>query len=309
MGAPQVIKKEGWIEMTVQLVLAADNNYMNQLFVALQSAMRSAGRDTKYEFHLLLSEDISRSNLDKLECLRALDKRHDFVIHHLKDIYRGSIMRIGHVSSVTYFRLQIPSLLAHAKKCIYLDCDVLVCQDLADLFCLDMREKYIAGVRAPRHYRTEKVIQETLSRLGIPSIDQYINAGVMLMNLERMREDGIEDRFRDLIKNNYPSQDEDIINKACFGMIEILPPRYNVMPYGLLSEPADEVYQNDPGLQRAYSFEEWNASRLKPVIIHYATRHKPWKDLSVNYAKRWWETAKELPFYEEILAQSSISLK
>ena len=237
--------------MTMILALAADNNYINPMLVAAQSAVQSADKDTKYEFHLLLNEDISSSNLEKLECMRELHKRHDFVIHHLKDIYKENVMRIGHITSVTYFRLQLPSLLTHAEKCIYLDCDVLVCQDLSELFCTDISEQYIAGVRAPRHYRTEKVIQETLSRLDIPAIDQYINAGVMLMNLDRMRRDGIENQFHNLIKNHYPSQDEDIINKACYGMIQILPPRYNIMPYGFLSESAAKVYQNDTGLQRA----------------------------------------------------------
>lgn len=279
------------------------------MLVAAQSAMQSAGKDTRYEFHLLLSEDIDRSNLEKLECIRELNRHHDFVIHHLKNINKALIMRIGHVTSVTYYRLQIPSLLARAEKCIYLDCDVLVCQDLAELFNSDIREKYIAGVRAPRHYRTEEVIQETLLRLEIPSIDQYINAGVMLMNLHRMRKDGVENQFHHLLKNNYPSQDEDIINKVCYGMIQILPPRYNIMPYGFLSSPTAEVYQNDPGLQRAYSLDEWNTCRLNPAIIHYATRHKPWNDLSVNYANLWWKTAKELPFYEELFRQSSINLK
>ena len=218
-------------------------------------------------------------------------------------------MRYRHITSAAYFRLQLPSLLEHAGKCIYLDCDVLVCQDLSELFCTDISEKYIAGVRAPRHYRTEKAIQETLWGLEIPAIDQYINSGVMLMNLDRMRRDGIENQFYNLIKNNSSLQDEDIINKACYGMIQILPPRYNIMPYGFLSEPAAKVYQNDPGLQRAYSFDEWNNCRLNPAIIHYATRRKPWNDLSVNYANLWWKTAKELPFYEEILRQSSINLK
>ena len=295
--------------MTIPIALAADDNYMTQLFVAAQSAMLSAAKDTKYEFHILLSEDISRSNMEKLKCMRELNKRHDFIVHHLKDIYKGTTMRISHITNVTYYRLRLPSLLAHAEKCIYLDSDSLVCQDLWGLFSTDISEKYIAGVRAPRHYRTEEVIAETLSRLEILSIDQYINTGVMVMNLERLRKDGMEDQFHHLIKNNYPSQDEDIINKVCYGMIHILPPRYNIMPYGHLSESADDVYQNDPGLQRAYSIDEWKDCRLSPVIIHYATRYKPWNDLSVNYANLWWKTAKELPFYEELLRRSSINLK
>ena len=116
------------------------------------------------------------------------------------------------------------------------------------------------------------------------------------------------DRMRE-VRGKSEAITKDIINKACYGMIQILPPRYNIMPYGFLSEPAAQVYQNDPGLQRAYSFDEWNNCRLNPAIIHYATRRKPWNDLSVNYANLWWKTAKELPFHEEILRQSSINFK
>ena len=73
--------------MTIILALAADNNYINPMLVAAQSAVQSADKDTKYEIHLLLNEDISSSNLEKLECMRELHKQHDFVIHNLKDIY------------------------------------------------------------------------------------------------------------------------------------------------------------------------------------------------------------------------------
>lgn len=292
----------GWRKatVTIPLVFATDNNYMFPLFVAMQSAIQSAGRETRYEFHLLLSDDISGDNLKKLECMRKLHRHHDFIIHSLRDTYKGIVMRIEHVTSVTYYRLQIPSLLVGMEKCIYLDCDVCICQDLTELFRRDITGKYMAGVRAPRHCRTEKVIRENLSRLDIPSIDQYINAGVMLMNLDRIRKDAVEERFHRLVKNDYPTQDEDIINKVCYGMIDILPPRYNVMPYGSLSDMAMEVYQKDTGLQNAYSFDDWNAGRENPVIIHYATRNKPWKDLSVNYANLWWKTAQQLPFFEDV---------
>ena len=285
--------------MIIPLVLASDNNYTTPLFVAMQSAIQSAGRDTRYEFHLLLSEDTNRDNLDKLDFLRKAYKNHDFIVHSLIDRYKGIIMSTKHITSTTYYRLEIPSLLANTKKCIYLDCDVLICKDLTELYNYDISEHYIAGVRAPRHYRTREVIQENLSRLNISSINQYINAGVMLMNLDKMRKDGIEKQFAGLVKEDYPLNDQDIINKVCFGMIDILPPCYNVMPYGLLSEPATEVYQNDTGLQKAYSFDEWNESRQNPVIIHYATRYKPWNDSSVNYADLWWKVKRELPFNEE----------
>jgi len=87
-----------------------------------------------------------------------------------------------HVSRAAYIRLTIPAVLKQ-RRALYLDCDVLVTSDLRPLLALDLGENWFAGV-----------IDLFLS--GAPGTrppfpkacaDHYLNSGVLLMNLEALR--------------------------------------------------------------------------------------------------------------------------
>ena len=113
-----------------------------------------------------------------------------------------------------------------------------------------------------------------------------------------MQVDCLTDVFIELIKKDFPSMDQDILNSACYGKIRIIHPKYNAMTKYSLKD--DRAYRSMKRLQLAYTLEEWNSARKQPIIIHYADKTKPWNDLSVDYADKWWRVAVELPFFKEI---------
>lgn len=53
--------------------------------------------------------------------------------------------------------------------------------------------------------------------MGISDFDTYLNSGVLLMNLKKIREDKLERRFAELAEEDWESQDQDILNIACHG--------------------------------------------------------------------------------------------
>lgn len=285
-------------EHVIPLVFAADNNYAIPMFTAIVSAFETAKINTTYEVHLLLSGNISADNYNKLEILKSKYPRHNIIIHHMDNQYENIGLNIAHTTSATYYRLKLPSLLKEVKKCIYLDVDLIVNQDLSELFRTNVDDKYLAGVRAAGYFWPEQHVKTRLNSLEIPSIEQYVNAGVLIMNLEKMRKNNLENVFETFIDYNYQSQDQDILNKACYGMIRILPFKYNAMiKYHLLD---DKSYEKEKMLQLAYTLDEWEQGRKYPAIIHYADKIKPWSDLSVDYAQKWWDIAAKLPFFDEI---------
>lgn len=293
-------------EHTIPLVFAADNNYAIPMYVAMASAFASAKPNTIYDVHLLLSGDFSPENIERLETIKETYPRHQITTYNMKNQYDDVEMKIEHITAATYYRLKLPSLLSNINKCIYLDVDLIVNQDLSELFRINIDDKYIAGVRAAGYYWPEHHVKNRLEKLEIPSIDQYVNAGVLMMNLAKMRKNNLENGFEQLIKNQYQSQDQDILNKACYGMIRIIPPKYNAMvKYHLLD---DNAYKESKALQLSYALKEWNQGRNNPVIIHYADRIKPWDDIGVEYADRWWDIASKLPFFKDIFEKYSISL-
>ena len=285
----------------IPIVMGADNHYIFPLLISLGSAFRTAGDNTIYVAHLLLSHDFSTENIERIHILGEMYPKHKIHIHRMGEGYDFLDMRIKHITSATYYRLELPSLLPDVKKCIYIDSDTLVRRDLSEMFRINVDDKLIAGVRAAGYYWPYKWVRRTIALLGIPDLSQYVNAGVLIMNLANMRKWEVENAFRRLVPLGYQSQDQDIFNKVCYGKIRIIPPVWNAMTkYHLLD---DSAYAQNIALELAYSLKEWEQARKFPAIIHYADQRKPWHDIDSDYAGLWWEEARQLPFYSDIIRE------
>ena len=111
-------------------------------------------------------------------------------------------MKIPHINLTTYYRLLIGEYLPkEIEKCIYLDVDICVLKDLSELFLIEMKNNYIAGVVAAGYYFNEK---ENCERLNLPSMRQYVNAGMLVMNLKQIRKDNMTLKFLELSKKIIP---------------------------------------------------------------------------------------------------------
>ena len=155
-------------------------------------------------------------------------------------------------------------------KCIYLDVDLCVCKDLSELFNIDLQNNYIAGVISPNYYFSK---EKECKRLNISNMKQYVNAGMLVMNLKQIREDNITKTFIELSKRNYNSQDQDVLNVACFGKILTLPPKYNAQVM--------KLQENNPLLRSIYKEEDIIEAKNKPTIIHYSNKNKPWNNIRI----------------------------
>lgn len=280
---------------TIPVVLAADNNYRYPLMVTLLSSLMNAKKNTKYQFIILVSDQF---DMESMELINKLLKQYDMpeaAFYNMQDNYQNIEMQIKHISYATFYRLQLPELLKEVEKCIYLDVDVVVKKDLKEFFDTELGDNYIAGVKAAGYYYPEEKKTATISLLEIDKLDQYINAGVLLINLKKMREDKLTETFEKLLEKNFPSQDQDILNAACYGHIKVLPPKYNAMTkynVGIKDE-----YDRIECLHICYTREEWNEACETPVIIHYADRWKPWQDLRGIFVQEWWKYIKVLNQY------------
>lgn len=208
-------------------------------------------------------------------------------------------MNIPHISFITYYRLLIADLLPEEiDKCIYLDIDLCVCKDLSELFNINLKDNYLAGVIAAGYYFSEK---KQCKRLNLPSMKYYINAGMLLMNLKQIRKDNMTQVFIYLTNKNYSSQDQDILNVACYGKIQTLPPKYNAM--------IQRLEENNPLLKKIYKEQDIVEAKIKPHIIHYAGNKKPWNSLDLYMLKYWWDIFKMTPFINSELINENIYKK
>lgn len=279
------------IMVHIPVVMATDNRYI-PLVVSIISMMESAGKDTFYDIYILIDDSFTEeSELTVKRNLSVFEKKCTLSFKNVGNIFDHAFISMPHITRPTYYRLMIPDLLSE-DKCIYLDTDTIILSDLQELFGTSLDDRYIAGVWHPGVilYKWEESICKNAK---IPSADQYINAGVLVMNLKELRKDRMVGRFLELMQQNMPSQDQDIINHACYGKIAFLPFKYNVM-----TKLADICIEDYKGCYAESELKEaWN----RPCIIHYADPNKPWNSGKCVFMDYWWNFFRKSPLYDNVM--------
>ena len=194
--------------------------------------------------------------------------------------------KLHYANVMTYARFLLPSMLPNLDKVIYLDCDLVVCKDLKSLWETDVND--VAVAMAPDLLYQDK---GTLSRLGIKN-GTYLNAGVIVMNLDYWRKHDVQNRLLSYIidkGNELIYNDQDALNVILDDERRQLPVKYNVTPYHF-----HRNLEYNPAELR----DEIQESRLDPIIFHYLGSTKPWslgcylpgKQLFKKYQKTsgWW---------------------
>ena len=197
---------------------------------------------------------------------------------------------LSHISVATYFRLFSTELLPELDKAIYLDCDILVRGSLRELWNMDMGENYLAAVYHPNSL---SINNGAFNRLEIPISQGYFNAGVLLMNLKKWKEDGIYQKCMDFIRNKYANirnHDQDVLNAVCGKQSLVLSCKWNMQ--NIFYEVRFWYKTNDPYNKR-YQSELRDAKYVisESIIVHFAAVPKPWEWYSMHPLRKEFLTA------------------
>ncbi len=270
------------------VALAADEEYAIPALVTIYSLLHHAKRPESIQLYVLLSSDFPVERKEQIDQILMRVNAPKAIYFDMGAMYDEVSLNIAHTSSATFFRLKLPDLLPHEDRCLYLDTDLLVCDDLSELFRMDFEDCYFASVTAAFYCDPQRKLAHEKS-IDVPDLINYPNAGVLVMNLGKMREDGLSAAFDLLVQKNYPMQDQDVLYKACYGKIKRLRPTFNALNgYGLNVE---EYGWKDSFLPLAYTLEEWREACESPKVVHFARPEKPWFDYSLPFADIWWDTA------------------
>ena len=172
--------------------------------------------------------------------------------------------KLHYANVMTYARFLLPSMLPNLDKVIYLDCDLVVCKDLKSLWETDVNDMAVA--MAPDLWYQDK---GTLSRLGIKN-RKYLNAGVMVMNLDYWRENDIRNKLLSFIVekgSKLTYLDQDALNVILQNERRQLPVKNNVTPY---------YFHKNLDNYPKEMHEEIREARIDPVVFHYLGPVKPW---------------------------------
>lgn len=260
------------------IVLACDNNFAPYCATTIASI---ATNNSGVVFYLL-TDNLNNSNAQLLESMTEQMGSRLNIVYVDKTMFADFPMPkqsgLSHISLATYFRLFTPILLPkEIDKIIYLDCDIIVRHNIQELYNTNINDFYIGAVY---HNDELSVNNGAFKRLNIPPSQGYFNAGVLLINLKKWREDHIYDKCIEFLKknrDNIVNHDQDVLNAVCGSKTKLLSYKWNTMNPFFMEHSKfskDRIMVN-------YQKED-KSNITDPTIIHFAFRPKPWERICVH---------------------------
>lgn len=266
----------------IPIFFSTDDNYIPYLDVAIASLIENASRAYTYRI-IVLNTGLKEENVAKVKQNECSGFKIEFVdISSELAKIKSRLKNVYHFSIVTYYRLFIASLFPQYDKIIYLDCDLVVLGDVSELYHTELGDNILGAAPEQFVQNTPEFRTYAEVSLGVDP-DKYVNAGVLVINLEAFRKEKIESKFIKLITDydfDLLDPDQAYLNYLCMDKIHVLPNGWN-------KEPMSLPLEGDKN------------------IVHYALYKKPWQYDDVLDGEYFWDYAKKSPFHDIILERKA----
>ena len=248
----------------MNVMYASDDNYAWLMGISMISLFEN-NKDSKEINVFLFGDNLSEKNQNKMT---SIAEKYGRSCCHV-DVAKINIPRVlmsERYPKSTFSRLFAYDLLPkEVEKLIYLDCDTIVMGSLEEMFNMDVSKKAFLV--------TKDCMGKAYKRkIGLKDTDTYVNAGVMLMNMKRLREIPIVERmvaFVDKYSDAMTYADQEIVNGIFQGDFGILPVEYD-MQTQFVQYPYEEIVRiRHP--HHFYTKEEVEFGKRNPKIYHYTT--------------------------------------
>ena len=237
----------------INVCVACDDNYAQYAGVVIASTLKSSAENDNLHFYIL-DGGVTEENRKKIEDLKSIKQCEINFVKIDNQMFSDylSVKTHTYISIPAYYRLKMASLLPSLSRIIYFDCDVVVNSSLEDLFNVEINELPFAGVR-------------DINKRVLKKNPNYVNSGVLVMDLENIRKLDLENKIYNWTKENFDKikmGDQEIINEVCKNQIKIVDDEWNV---------------------QSSNFTNRSSYTKNPKVIHYVARKKPWHWASFSY--------------------------
>lgn len=255
----------------MNVFIAADDNYIYPAKVMLTSFLTN----NKEEMHHIYFMHTSVKP-EHIQALMELTHRYQAEFHPVW-VNAKEFDGFGYTTRIpleTYYRFLVSKYLPETEtRAIWMDVDLVVNRSISDFYYQDFCGHYLAGCRDIGDHR------EKLEKLGCPRESEYINAGVILFDVEKMRQYQLADYYNYYAANEEVITwfDQDVINGIFAGRIKVWDcDEYNV-------QVSNWRFRNQYDLEKA-------------AVIHYIGESKPWFNTYTNEAAKMWDRYHALTF-------------
>lgn len=172
-----------------------DWNYTRHAAVTIFSLLETNKRN-KIKIYVL-SSNLSQENIDELKrIVKLYNQKIEFIIRDdiVPEELKKVIINKREWIRWPWYRWFFPSCIKNIDRILYMDCDVLVTWDIANIYNMDMHWKAIAGYLDCFPFRCKKKVF---------NLKNYINSWVLLFDAKRYNEKKINVKKMEEINKKY----------------------------------------------------------------------------------------------------------
>lgn len=286
--------------MTKCIIVSMNEKYVPYFSVLLASILKNTESGGSYEIIVL------HDNL-RAECqsrLSGMTTRNDIRIrflnvHESMQGYRFFVSGTGnraYLSVEAYFRLLAPHMLPEYRTALYLDCDIVVRPGWDKIFQTALEGYLLACIQDiwgnwECYDKHSGLYQYRQNELQLKDPVAYFNSGVMLLNLELMRNTFQEGELIEIAASReWQKHDQDVLNYVCKGKVSFLDYTWN-----MIECPGKKAWNAVPEQE----IQRYERCVTDPKIIHYASR-KPWIIKGVFFEQDFWAAAAHSVYFQEL---------
>lgn len=292
----------------INFVLCADDNYF-YAGITMMSILDHLSSDYHAKFFILTDSISEKTKLlfEKIKDIKACNIEYINVKNylHFLDVVRWDNHKNAgnHNHLMSYYRILILEILKNkVDKCIYVDSDMIVNEDLSIPYELVSKNMLAAAVvEIGAMQKKDTLLKETMKLSEFQNLVQnphdfpYFNAGFIIFNIKKCNDLNIFSQLLLFLKKNPspPYADQDTLN-AIFGqkyrdIMVYLHPKYNVFCNPELLDYSDAFY----------SKTEINEAFNAPAICHFVGIDKPWKGKKDGFYNLWWKYCQYSPWKQK----------
>ncbi len=290
-------------ENNIPVIFACNEYYAQFCSSAILSLAEHASPENHYDL-IVLGKDFSATAKSRLQATVA-----DFPNVSVRFYDVGALFDQYHlferpnISMETYYRLVIPEVFDVYDKVLYLDGDLIVLDDVAKLYAVDIGDCYLGAARDIGHQGNlnggDRKMMKYYKQFGCKDCKNFFNAGVLIMNTKQFRADFTSRFLLDLAQQGaFMFQDQDLLNILCEGRIYDVGYEWNF--YG---DPVESYRGWFNSFAPHEAYQKYMAAKKNFHIIHYAGNEKPWWNPAQEYAEIFWRYFRKTPYYEAFLTQ------
>ena len=243
----------------MNIAICTDNNYVMPCMVTIASVLQQ--NDDCHVF--VLTEHLYESNKSKFTTL-AEYYHQKIEVKEISSRIVSGLNESSRFPKSIYFRFLLPEMLPEADRVLYLDCDILVREDISEFYNTDLDGYACAAIEDQRG-------DDITIHNRIFMFSKYFNSGVLLMNLNYWRKHHVAQQLIDYLRQ-YPERcwfpDQDALNAVLEGKVKFMDYRYNMQ---------GEMLSHRCYLQlSAQKWQKLDEAIGNPAIIHFTDTNKPW---------------------------------